>query len=92
LNVVQVEDGKTVGYIFVRYALIDNDTLRFSTLNEDVLKAAISSGQIKGTTRGDGLTSETAITAESGEIENYLRRDGGKLFTKSLVLRRVQDR
>jgi hypothetical protein len=92
LNVAQVEDGKTVGYIFVRYALTDNNTLRFSTINEDALKAAIKSGQIKGTTKGDGVTSETAITAESGEIENYLRRDGAKLFTKSLVLTRVQDR
>jgi hypothetical protein len=92
LNVVQEEDGKTVGYIFVRYALIDHNTLRFATIDEGVLKAAISRGQIKGTTGGDGLTSETAITAESGEIENYLRRDGGKLFTKSLVLKRVQDR
>jgi len=92
LNVVQVEEGKPVGYIFVQYALIDNNTLRFSTINEDVLKAAITSGQIKGTTRGEGLTSETAITAESAEIENYLRRDGAKLFTSPVVLRRVQDR
>jgi hypothetical protein len=92
LNVVQVEDGKPAGYIFVQYTLIDNNTLRFSMMNEDVLKAAIRSGQIKGTTRGEGLTSETAITAESGEIENYLRRDGGKLFTNPVVLRRVQDR
>jgi len=90
LNVAQVEDGKTIGYIFVRYALTDNNTLRFSTIDEDVLKAAISSGQIKGTTRGDGVTSETAITAQSGEIEQYLRRDGAKLFTKSLALTRVQ--
>ena len=92
LNVVQVEDGEPVGYIFVRYMPIDNNTLRFSTMNEEVLKAAISSGRIKGTTRGEGLTSETAITAESDEIENYLRRDGGKLFTNPFVLRRVQDR
>ena len=90
LNVVQEEEGKTVGYIFVRYAVIDHNTLRFSTIDEDALKAAIGSGRIKGTTRGDGLTSETAITAESGEIESYLRRDGGKLFAKSLLLKRVQ--
>jgi hypothetical protein len=92
LNVVQVEDGKPAGYIFVQYTLTDNNTLRFSMMNEDVLKAAISSGQIKGTTRGEGLTSETAITAESGEIENYLKRESGKLFTNPVVLRRVQDR
>ena len=60
--------------------------------NEDVLKAAIRSGRIKGTTRGEGLTSETAIAAESGEIEDYLKRDGGKLFTNPVVLRRVLDR
>jgi hypothetical protein len=92
LNVAQVEDGKPVGYIFVRYALIDHNAVRFSTINEDVLKAAIRGGQLKGTTRGEGLTSETAITSESGEIENYLRRDSDKLFTNPFVLRRVQDR
>ena len=90
LNVVQVEDGKPVGYILVRYTLIANNTVRFSMMNEEVLKAAIRSGQIKGTTRGEGLTSETAITAESGEIESYLKRDGGKLFTNPVVLKRVQ--
>ena len=79
LNVVQVEEGKPVGYIFVRYTLIDDNTVRFWMMNEEALKSAIRGGQIKGTTRGEGLTSETAITAESPEIESYLRRDGGKL-------------
>ena len=92
LNVEQVDDGKPVGYILVRYALIDSNTLRFSTMNEEVLKAAIGSGRIKGTIRGDGLASETAITAESGEIEDYLRHDGARLFTRSVVLTRVPDR
>jgi hypothetical protein len=92
LNVVQVEEGKPVGFVFVQYTLIDHNTLRFSTINDEVLKAAISAGRIKGTIRGEGLASETAITAESGEIENFLGHDGGKLFAKPLVLRRVQDR
>ena len=89
LNVVQVEEGKPVGFVFVQYTLIDNNTLRFSTINDEVLKAAISAGRIKGTIRGEGAVSETAITAESGEIEKFLRHDGGKLFAKSVVLRRV---
>ena len=91
LNVAQVEDGKPVGFIFVHYTLIDNNSLRFATINEEVLKAAIGAGQIKGTIRGDGLTSETAITAESGEIEEFLKHTGGKLFAKPVVLRRVRD-
>ena len=89
LNVVQVEDGKAAGYIFVRYTLIDNNTVRFSMMSEEVLNAAIRSSQIKGTTRGEGLTSETAITAESGEIESYLKRDGGN-YSRTVVLGRVR--
>jgi hypothetical protein len=92
LNVVQVEGGKTAGYILVRYTLLDSNTVRFATIDEDVLKAAIKDGRIKGTTRGDGLSSETAITADSSAIESYLRQDSGKLFTRPLVLRRVQSR
>lgn len=92
LNVVQVEEGKPVGFIFVQYALIDQNTVRFATMNEDALKAAIGSGQIKGTTRGEGLSSETAITAVSGDIEKFLARYGGKLFTDPFVLTRVRDR
>jgi hypothetical protein len=90
LNVVQVEEGKPVGYIFVRYTLIDDNTVRFWMMNEEALKSAIRGGQIKGTTRGEGLASETAITAESPEIENYLRRDGGKSFTNPVVLKRMR--
>ena len=89
LNVLQVEDGKPAGYIFVQYALIDKNTLRFSMLDGEALKAAIRAGRIKGTTRGEGLASETAITADSTEIADFLGQDGGKLFTKPLVLRRV---
>ncbi len=92
LNVVQVDEGRPVGYLFVRYTLIDANTLRFSTMNEEALKAAIGAGRIRGTTRGDGLASETAITAGSAEIENFLKSDGAKLFTTPVVLRRVQDR
>jgi hypothetical protein len=92
LNVVQLEDGKPVGFIFVQYTVIDKNTLRFAMINDEVLKAAISAGQIKGTIRGEGLTSETAITAESGEIENFLKRDDGKLFANPVVLKRVKDR
>ena len=92
LNVLQVEDGKPAGYIFVQYALIDGNTLRFSMLDEEALKAAIRAGRIKGTTRGQGLASETAITAESAEIADFLGQDGGKLFAKSLVLKRVPRR
>jgi hypothetical protein len=92
LNVVQVEGGKPVGFVLVQYAFIDNSTLRFSMMNEDALKAAIASGQIKGESRGEGLTSETVITAESADIEAFLGRYGGKLFTNPFVLRRVPDR
>ncbi|MEO8752724.1 MAG: hypothetical protein ABI624_08595 [Casimicrobiaceae bacterium] len=92
LNVVQVEAGKPAGYIFVRYVLLDKNTVRFATVNEEVLKAAIKDGRIKGTTRGEGLASETAITADSAAIENYLRQDGGKLFNRPFLLRRVQSR
>ena len=89
LNVAQVEDGKTVGYILVQYVLADGNTLRFSTMNQDALKSAISSGRIQGTTRGEGLSSETAVTAESSEIEAFLAHDGGKLFTNWTAMKRV---
>ena len=92
LNVDQVEGGRTVGYILVRYVLIDNDTIRFSTVSEDALKSAIGAGRIKGTIRGEGQASQTAITAESAEIQDYLRSGGEKLFATPIVLRRVQDR
>ena len=92
LNVVQSEGEKTVGYLFVRYTLVDRNTLRFATVDEDALKAAIRTGRIKGTTRGEGLSSETAITAESAEIEKFLSADGAKLFAKPFVVRRVPDR
>lgn len=92
LNVVQVEGNKTVGFIFVAYVLIDRDTVRFSTMNEELLKAAISSGQIKGAVRGEGLSAETVITAESADIERFLGRHGGALFTNPVVLTRVQTR
>jgi len=92
LNVVQAEGEKTVGYLFVRYTLVDRNTLRFATVDEDALKAAIRTGRIKGTTRGEGLSSETAITAESAEIEKFLSADGAKLFAKPFVVRRVPDR
>ncbi len=92
LNVVQVEDGKTVGFILVQYALLDDNTVRFSTMNEDALKAAIGAGRIKGTIHGEGLASQTAITAESAEIQNFLRNGGDRLFATPIVLGRVQDR
>jgi len=92
LNVVQAEDGKTVGYILVRYRLIDNNTVRFSTMSEDALKAAIGAGRIKGTIHGEGPASQTAMTAESAEIQEFLRSGGDALFATPIVLRRVQDR
>jgi hypothetical protein len=92
LNVAQFEEGKPVGYIFVQYTLVDQNTLRFSAINDDLLKTAIRSGRIKGTIHGEGLTSETAITAESVEIESFLKQEGAKLFAKPVVLKRVQDR
>jgi hypothetical protein len=90
LNVVQTEGENTVGYLFVQYTLVDRNTLRFATIDEDALKAAIRAGRIKGTTRGEGLSSETAITAESAEIEKFLGAEGGKLFATPVVVRRVQ--
>ena len=92
LNVVQAEGGKPVGFKFVQYALSGHNSLRISLMNEEALRAAIRSGQIKGEIRGEGLSSETVITAEPGEIEAFLGRYGGKLFTNPFVLRRVQDR
>jgi hypothetical protein len=92
MNVVQSEDGKTTGFILVRYVLIDKNTIRFSTISEDALKAAIGAGRIKGTIRGEGLASQTAITAEPAEIQDFLRNGGEKLFGTPIVLTRVQDR
>lgn len=92
LNVVQIEDGRTAGFILVHYTLIDNDTIRFSTMSEEALKSAIGAGRIKGTIRGEGLAAQTAITAESAEIQDFLRNGGEKLFATPIVLRRVQDR
>jgi hypothetical protein len=91
LNVVQVDGGKPVGFVFVQYALTDKNTLRFSAINDEALKTAIRAGQIKGTIRGEGLASETAITAESVEIERFLKREGAKLFAKPVVLKRVPE-
>lgn len=92
LNVVQAEGDKTVGYLFVRYSLLDRNTLRFATMDEDALAAAIRAGRIKGTTRGEGLSSETAITTESAEIERFLAAEGAKLFAAPVVVRRVPPR
>lgn len=92
LNVVQVEGGKPVGFVFVHYTPIDRNTLRFSAMNDEALKSAIKAGRIKGTIRGEGLASETAITAESVEIERFLKQEGAKLFSEPVVLKRVPDR
>ena len=92
LNVVQVEEDRPVGFVFVQYALLDKNTLRFSLMDDEALKTAIRAGQIKGTIHGEGLASETAITAESDEIENFLKKDGARLFGKPVVLKRVVER
>jgi len=92
LNVIQSEGDKTVGYLFVRYTLVDRNTLRFATVDEAALAAAIRAGRIKGTTRGEGLSAETAITADSAEIERFLGAEGDKLFAAPVVVRRVPDR
>lgn len=92
LNVVQVEEGKPAGFVFVKYTLIDRNTLRFSAINDEALKTAIRAGRIEGTIRGEGPASETAITADSVEIESFLKQEGAKLFAKPVVLKRVQDR
>ncbi len=89
LNVVQAADGKPDGYLFVRYALLGRDTLQFATIDPDALKAAIVAGRIKGTVRGDGLSSETTITAGSDEIAAFLEREGRTLFAAPFVLQRV---
>lgn len=89
LNVVQTEDEKAVGYIFVRYALVDRNTLRLATINEDALQAAIRAGRIRGTIRGDGVASETAITAGTGEVGRFIEQEGEKLFGRPTVLKRV---
>lgn len=92
LNVVQTERGKAVGFVLVRYALIDRDTLRFATINEERLKEAIRAGRIEGSARGGGISSETAITGDSAELAAFLRREGDALFAKPIVLRRSPSR
>ena len=87
---VQVEGNKTVGFIFVQYSVIDKNTVRFATIDQEALKAAIASGRIKGETRGEGLSSETVMTSESGDIQAFLSRYGGTLFTRPFVLHRVR--
>jgi hypothetical protein len=77
LNVVQLDGGPS-GFTFVRYALADRDTLRFSPVDPEQLKAAISAGHIKGTTRGQGLSARAVITADSAEIAAFLRRGAAK--------------
>ena len=91
LNVAQL-DGGPVGFTFVRYALADRDTLRFAAIDPDALKAAIGAGRIKGTTRGHGLSARNVITAESGEVAEFLRRQGDKLFGAQMTLKRVPNR
>lgn len=92
LNVVQADGARTVGYLFVQYTLVDRNTLRFATVDEDALEAAIRAGRIKGTMRGEGPSSQTVITADSPEIEGFLATDGGRLFALPFVVRRVQAR
>jgi hypothetical protein len=92
LNVVQTERGKPVGFILVRYALADRQTLRFATINEERLKEAIRAGRIAGAARGGGLSSETSITAGSPELAAFLASEGDALFGKPIVLRRMPSR
>jgi hypothetical protein len=60
LNVVQL-DGGPAGFKFVRYALVDRDTLRFSAISPEALKAAVSAGRVKGSTRGEGLSANSVL-------------------------------
>jgi hypothetical protein len=89
LNVVQL-DGGPAGFKFVRYGLVDRDTLRFSAITPEALKAAIGAGRVKGSTRGEGLAATSVITAESAEIADFLRRHGDKLFGAPMTLKRVR--
>ena len=92
LNVVQTERGKPVGFVLVRYALANRDMLRFATIDEERLSAAIRAGRIEGTARGGGMSSETAMTADPAEIAAFLRREGDALFTRPIVMRRLPAR
>ena len=89
LNVVQL-DGGPAGFKFVRYALVDRDTLRVSAISPEALGAAISAGRVKGATRGEGWSATSIITAEPAEIADFLRRHGDKLFGAPMTLRRVR--
>lgn len=89
LNVVQLDGGPT-GYMFVRYALADRETLRFSPLDPEALKAAISAGSVKGSARGQGLSAKAVITADSTEVVDFLRRHGDKVFGAPMTLKRVR--
>jgi len=92
LNVVQTERGKPVGFVLVRYTLVNRDTLRFATINEVRLNEAIRAGRIQGSARGGGISSETAMTADSAEVAAFLRREGDALFNKPVVMRRLPPR
>jgi hypothetical protein len=92
LSVAQEEKGRREGYLYVRYALLDGNAIRFATVNQEALGAAIKAGRIKGTVRGEGLSAETVITADPAETAAFLAAAGDDLFNPPVVLRRVPPR
>jgi hypothetical protein len=92
LNILQIDDGKLAGYLFVQYARVDARTLRFASVDAKALRAAIANGEIAGTVEGDGPAAVATITADSAALARYFERDGAKLFTKWFVLKRVAER
>ena len=92
LNVLQLEDGKPAGYLFVQYARVDADTLRFASVDGKALRAAIANGEIAGRVEGEGPAAQATITADPAALARYFERDGAKLFTKWFVLKRVAER
>jgi hypothetical protein len=92
LNVLQVDDGKPAGYLFVQYARVDGETLRFASVDAKALRAAIANGEIAGRIEGEGPAAQATISADSIALARYFERDGAKLFTKWFVLKRVAGR
>ena len=90
LNVVQVEGNKTVGFIFVQYALIDKNTVRFSTMNAGSVESRDRqrSDQRRNSRRGTRVGNRDDVRV--GRYRGVLGRYGGKLFTQPFVLHRVR--
>ncbi|HTR57328.1 MAG TPA: hypothetical protein VMM27_04055 [Casimicrobiaceae bacterium] len=93
LNLEQIRDGKPAGFVFVKYALSENNNaLNFWTMSEEAVKRAIGAGQIEGTISGTAPVADLVITSNSDAIEKFLREHGADVFVDRKTLRRVKER